>query len=185
MKIPPDAKCVFKGVIFDVYQWQQEMFDGSFSTFERLKRPNTVEVIATQGDKILMSLQSQPDKPNFYSLFGGRAEENEEPLTTAKRELLEESGLKSEDWELLRVYEPVSKIDWCIYLYVARNCKKVAKQRLDAGERIEIAEYSFSEFLKIIESEKYQGNELVLDIMRVKQDEEKLEQFRKSLFTLL
>jgi ADP-ribose pyrophosphatase len=71
MKIPKEAKLVFKGVIFDVYQWQQKMFDGSFETFEMLKRPNTVEIIATQGDKILLSHQSQPNKKDFLSLFGG------------------------------------------------------------------------------------------------------------------
>ena len=27
-KIPNNAKRVFKGVIFDVYQWEQEVFDG-------------------------------------------------------------------------------------------------------------------------------------------------------------
>src|SRR5882757_3955251 len=102
MKIPPQAKKVFQGVIFSVYQWQQEMFDGSTETFEMLKRPNTIEVIATQGDKILISRQSQPNKENFYSLFGGRAEEGEDPLVTAKRELLEESGLESDDWELFK-----------------------------------------------------------------------------------
>ncbi len=40
MKIPPNAKRVFKGIIFDVYQWQQKMFDGSKETFEMLKRAN-------------------------------------------------------------------------------------------------------------------------------------------------
>src|SRR5258705_12975024 len=111
MKIPPQAKLVFKGVIFSVYQWEQEMFDGTKETFEMLKRPSTIEVIPVMGDKIVMSRQSQPDHHNYYSLFGGRAEENEEPLITAKRELLEEAGLESDDWELLKSYQPVHKID--------------------------------------------------------------------------
>lgn len=37
MKLPPQAKKVFTGQIFDVYQWEQEMYDGSFETFEMLK----------------------------------------------------------------------------------------------------------------------------------------------------
>ncbi|HRN96724.1 MAG TPA: NUDIX hydrolase [Candidatus Levybacteria bacterium] len=182
MKIPSHAKRVFKGVIFDVYHWEQEVFDGSTQTYEMLKRPNTVEVIATQGDKILLSHQSQPTKLDFYSLFGGRADENEEPLVTAKRELLEESGLESEDWELLKTYEPIHKIDWTIYTYIARDCKKTSEQTLDVGEKIEIVECTFDEFIDIVISEKYWGTELTLDVLRMKNNQRKLEQFKNLLF---
>lgn len=181
MNIPPNAKRVFKGIIFDVYHWDQEVFDGSTETFEMLKRPNTIEIIATRNNKILLSHQSQPNKHDFYSPFGGRAEENEEPLFTAKRELLEESGLSSNDWELLKIYEPIHKMDWQIYLYVARNCEKTNEQKLDAGEKIEIIECTFEEFINIVESEKYWGNELVLDILKIK-GKGTLEEFRKKLF---
>ena len=181
MKIPSNAKKVFDGIIFDVYQWEQEMFDGSTSTFEMLKRPNTIEVIATEGDKILLSKQSQPNKSDFYSLFGGRAEEGEEPLVTAKRELLEESGLKSENWELLKTYSPIHKIEWDIYMYVARDCVKTLDQKLDAGEKIEIIKCTFEEFIKIVDSDNYWGNELVLDVLRM-QKENKLEEFKFRIF---
>ena len=36
--IPPEAKCVFRGKIFDVYQWPQRLYDGSTATFEMLRR---------------------------------------------------------------------------------------------------------------------------------------------------
>lgn len=182
MKIPPEAKKVFKGVIFDVYQWQQKMFDESYETFEMLKRANTIEVIAVSGDKIHMSYQSQPTKHNFYSLFGGRAEEGEEPLITAKRELLEESGMSSNRWELYKTYRPMHKIEWEIYTYIAKDCKKDREQKLDTGEKIEIKEYSFDEFIEIVLSEKFWGNELACDILRMK-DTNELEAFKNRLFT--
>jgi len=182
MKIPANAKKVFDGVIFDVYQWQQQMFDGSFEIFEMLKRPSTIEIIATNNDKILLSHQSQPTKQDFYSLFGGRADEGEEPLQTAKRELLEEAGLESQDWELFKVYEPLHKIDWQIHVYVARNCKKVAEQKLDVGEKIETVEYSFDDFIELLASDKYWGNELALDVLKMKQDGQRLGQFKQRLF---
>ena len=71
-KIPDHAKRVFQGVIFDVYQWQQELFDGSIETFEALRRPNTLMVIPTMGDTILLAEEVQPGKGRFLSLFGGR-----------------------------------------------------------------------------------------------------------------
>jgi ADP-ribose pyrophosphatase len=180
MKIPGESKRVFKGIIFDVYQWQQKMFDGSEETFEMLKRPNTVEVIAVMNEKIIMSLQSQPTKEGFYSLFGGRQEIGEEPLETAKRELLEESGLTSEKWELFKIYHPSHKIDWGIYLFIAKDCIKTTEPKPDAGEKIEIKEYSFEEFIDIVLSEKYWGDELVKDVLRMKV-EGKLEEFKNKL----
>jgi ADP-ribose pyrophosphatase len=180
MKIPAEAKRVFKGIIFDVYQWPQKMFDGTESTFEMLKRPNTIEVIAIKDGKIVLAHQSQPTKPDFYSLFGGRAEENEEPMETAKRELLEESGLSSQKWELYKIFHPSHKIDWDIYTYIAKDCKKVAEPELDSGEQIEIKECTFDEFVEIVLSEKYWGNELVMDILRMKV-EGSLENFKNKL----
>lgn len=184
MKIPAEAKKVFQGVIFSVYQWQQAMFDGSTATFEMLKRANTIEVIATQGDKILMSRQSQPNKHNFYSLFGGRAEENEDPLVTAKRELREESGLESDDWELLKSFQPVHKMDWEIFTFVARNCQKMAEPHLDPGEKIETIICSFEEFEKIVCADDYWGKELALDVLKMKQNGT-IDEFKKKLFTSL
>lgn len=136
MKIPQEAKRVFKGVIFDVYQWQQEMFDGSYATFERLKRTGTVQIIAARGDKVLISFESQPDKPNFYTLFGGRMEEGEDPLAAAQRELMEETGMEAKEWDLFKVYDPISKMDWKLHYFIARDCQKVQEQKLDAGERV-------------------------------------------------
>lgn len=158
------------------------MFDGSFHTFEMLKRPNSVEVIATQGDKILVAHESQPTKADYYALLGGRGEEGEEPLAAAKRELLEESGLESVDWELYKVYEPVHKIDHQLYVYIARECEKIAEPELDGGEKIELEAVDFAKFISIVESDKFWGNNFVMDILRMKLEPEKLEEFKNRLF---
>ena len=182
MNIPPQAKRVFQGKIFDVYQWEQTMFDGSYATFERAKRMGTVQIIATQGDKVLVSFESQPDKPNFYTLFGGRMEEGEEPLAAAKREFLEETGMEAKDWELFKVYDPISKIDWKLHYFIARDCHKVAEQKLDAGEKVEVKEYSFEEFLDLVLTDDFRDLGFVNDVLRMKLEPTKLEEFRKKLF---
>lgn len=181
MKIPPQAKKVFQGTIFSVYQWQQKMFDGSTETFEMIKRLNTIEIIATHGDKVFISRQSQPDKHNYYSLFGGRAEEGEDSLVTAKRELLEESGLESNDWELIKSYQPIHKMDWDIYLFVARDCKKTAEPQLDPGEKIETIECSFEKFVEIVQHDDYWGRELAYDLLKMEK-ERTLDLFKKRIF---
>ncbi|HSW48509.1 MAG TPA: NUDIX hydrolase [Candidatus Saccharimonadales bacterium] len=183
MKIPKHAKLVFKGKIFDTYQWEQKLYDGSTETFEGLKRPDTIQIIPTTEGKILLSHEEQPNKPLSYTFLGGRAEEGEEPLITAKRELLEEAGVESDDWELIKTYENEGKIEWNIYLFVARNCKKVSEPHLDPGEKIEVKEVSFDEFLEIVSSEKFWGRDIANDILRMRLDSKKLEKFKAKLIT--
>lgn len=184
MKIPPQAKKVFDGKIFDIYQWEQKMFDGTTETFEMVKRPGTIQIIPTIKDKILLSYEEQPTKPKTYTFLGGRQEEDEDVLAGAKRELKEEAGLESDDWELIKTYNSEMKIDWTIYLYAARNCKKVSEPKLDSGERIEVKEFSFTEFISIASSESFWGNIISNDLFRIKDDAEKLERLREQILRL-
>ena len=147
-KIPPQATCVFEGEIFDVYQWEQELFDGTTATFEMLKRPDTLIVLpfSPEGD-IYYAEQEQPAKPPFLSLFGGRSEKGEEPLTAAKRELEEETGLQSENWKLLHCFDKHSKLEWNIYYFLAYDCQPTGTQKLDSGEKITIHTTTFDDFI--------------------------------------
>lgn len=150
-KIPPHAKCVFKGVIWDTYQWEQELYDGTTTVFEMLKRANTVMVLATDSDgNVLLAKQEQPGKGTYYDYLGGRADEGEEPLATAKRELLEESGMVSDDWELWQVDSFPGKIEWRTYYFIARNCHKVQEPHLDGGEKLELIRMPFDAFVQQI-----------------------------------
>ena len=181
--LPKSAKRVFKGIIFDVYQWEQKMYDGSFETFEKLKRPDTAVMIATVGEKILIQEQEQPGKPGpFLSLPGGRIEKGEHPLDGAKRELLEETGYASEDWELWKEFSPFSKTVWTVFIYIARNCHKKTGQTLDAGEKISLKFMSFEEFLMLSENEMFYERELVPFLYKFRLHPDQKEAFKKLLF---
>ena len=126
--IPSHAKLVFKGVLFDTYQWEQQMYDGSIRIFEKIKRADCAIVIAITVDKkILISKQEQPGKPEFYGFFGGMMEDGEDPLEAARRELLEESGFASDKCELWFAGQPSSKIDSAWYDFVFRDCVKIGR----------------------------------------------------------
>lgn len=167
---PANAKKVFAGKIFDVYQWEQQLFDGSTATFEQLARPDTTEVVSvlTNG-KILVIEEEQPGKAPFLSLPGGRVEEGEQPEEAAARELREETGCVATSFSLWSAVQPVGKIDWAIFTFIAHGVTKVGEQQLDSGERVTAREVSFDEFLQLAREGKL-WDHLALEAYKAAQD---------------
>ena len=181
--IPSNAKKVFDGKIFEVWQWEQAMFDGSVEVFERLRRPNTAQVIAVVGDKILAQTEEQPDATRpFSSLPGGRCDASEDPLVAAKRELLEETGYVSDDWVLWKEVNPVSKIEWTVYTFVARSCVFQREPHLDSGEKITSNLINFDDFLILSDDPFFYSPELVSHILRLRLNKQEREEFKQTLF---
>ncbi len=169
--IPREAERVFSGKIYDVYQWPQELYDGSTATFEMLRRADTVKVIAiltpeeqsrlknvvnlttSEEDRIVVTKQKQPRKGWFYDYPGGRVDdEDADELTGAKRELLEEAGLEFANWKLVDVKQPFNKIDWLVYTFVASGLIRQTEQNLDAGELIEVELATIPEIQELAKS---------------------------------
>jgi len=152
-KFPPNAKVVFKGQRWKVWQWEQTRYDGSVAIYEAVSRLDTVKIIAEIDGKFAYSRQSQPHIPEpFWDVFGGVVEEGEEPLAAAKRELLEEGGLESDDLELVLAYPAHSsgQIHWDVYIYFARNCRRVGEPKPDEGEKVELLFAGPAEFVKLL-----------------------------------
>ena len=84
--LPKDALKVFDGILYNVYHWKQELFDGSVVTYEKLKTQDVVSVIPVTSDgKIIISHQQQPGSNQYISTVGGRVEYGEDPLEAVKR----------------------------------------------------------------------------------------------------
>lgn len=178
--IPSNAQKVFDGVIFDVYQWEQELFDGTKAIFEKLTRPDTVNVFPiTPEGKIILTKQEQPGIAPFIGCAGGFIEAGEDIMTAAFREMVEETGYETNTLELWYATQPSSKIEWCIYTFIARNSIKTREISPDAGERIEVFEASFEEFVDICCSPDYRDTEIALKILRASKQPEELTKLKR------
>jgi 8-oxo-dGTP pyrophosphatase MutT (NUDIX family) len=178
--IPNHAKKVFSGVIFDVYQWKQELFDGTTATFEKLKRPDTVIIFPVLDDgRILLTEQEQPGKEPYIGATGGRVDNDEDILEAAKRELLEESGYEASKFILWDTQQPISKIDWTIYTFIAKGLRKVADLNLDAGEKIKLKPVTYNEFIQLGTNEKFAEKEIVFKLLEAKIYPKKKEELQK------
>lgn len=167
-KIPSEAKRVFRGVIFDVYQWPQQMFDGTTATFEMLKRQDTATIIGiTEDGQIITVLDEQPAHAQRIMFPAGRLHEDEDALKGAKREFVEETGYTSDDWELWQAFDGGSEMEVTFSYFVARNCRKTAPQTLDpGGEKVELRLMSLDGVLDDIISGRQQAWSIGTHIMQ-------------------
>lgn len=148
--IPEDAERVFEGVLFDVYQWRQKMFDGSVSTFEGLKRADSALIIGIdESDHIILLNEEQPHKRPSIRLPGGRVDAvDASTLEAAKREMSEETGYVFKQWRLIHVNRVTSKIDWFIHYYLAYDiAEKLKPSHETGGESIQVLRLSYDEAL--------------------------------------
>lgn len=181
MNIPKDAKNSFKGKYCDVYEYPQIAPDGKKKlVYESVVRRPTVHVIAVREGKISLSHERQAMLGSFYSCFGGLLEKGEIPLEGAKRELLEESGLESDQWEHYTTFKTGPFVIWHAHYFIARNCRKISDQHLDPGEDVRVEEYSFEDWFDIITGDNFRNRDIALHLFKL-QKKGLLDDLKKKL----
>src|SRR5919202_252329 len=101
MKEPSAAKTVYDGKQFDVVveTWGDRHR-------EIVRHPGATAIVAVdrEGCVTLVRQLREPARKELLELPAGTLEEGEEPLTTAQRELTEETGLRGGSWRELGAF---------------------------------------------------------------------------------
>lgn len=154
-KFPPHAKIVHYWQIFNVYNWEQELFDWTFTTFEWIERKPCVMVLAKdKNDNFIILKEIQPNTDWYYWFIAWMIEEWETPLESAKRELFEETWYKFEKIEEVWIMDDSwdwAKMQSLRYMFYAEGWEKIGEQKLDAWEKIELNLVPKNEILDYIE----------------------------------
>ena len=90
--------------------------------------------------------------------YGSRndADKAESALDAAKRELLEETGYVSDDWEfLLSVPSNATMADNYAHIFVAKKCRRVSEQNLDDTEFLNVQLHTREEIDVMIHSGEF------------------------------
>ena len=170
-------------MLFDVYQWQQTLFDGTTATFEAVRRAPSVQVLATTGARRLVMLrEEQPHLGEFLAVPGGRVEAGDSPEETVRKELLEELGMAPAEAVLWQRRQFGSTIEWTTYDFIARRCTRVQEPELEPGERIEPYLVTFEQFLEEVECPEFRNRDLRERLFRMRHTPGALEALEALLF---
>ena len=108
--------------------------------YVRESRGFVIVLAVTPDNKAVLVEQYRYGNDSIVTeLPAGTIDGGEDPQVCARRELEEETGYSSDDWELVlqTATEPV-RSDSVMHCYVARNATLTSKQSLDETEHIEV-----------------------------------------------
>ena len=146
-----DTEYVFKRNGVAVRVDQCEVHSGFIFNPYVIETGTWVNVIALTKNKevVLVSQYRHGVKQVLLELPAGVMDpKDENPLQTAKRELMEETGYTSENFiQVGKVYPNPATHNNLTYSFLALDVEKVSQQNLDETEEIEISLMPFGEFV--------------------------------------
>jgi ADP-ribose pyrophosphatase len=118
------SKTVYKGRIFDVVLDRVREPSGVLVKREIVRHRGSVVILAVTGRKIPKVLLERQYRyaaqAELWELPAGKIDPGESPLTSAKRELLEETGYKARHWKkFLEFYVSPGFLDEMMFIYLA------------------------------------------------------------------
>lgn len=122
-----------------------------------LEYPTWVNVIALTDDGrfIMVEQYRHGLRDIFTELVAGVTEAAEEPLEAAKRELLEETGYTSDDWQLNMVTSAnPGSMNNLTYSFIAKKCCHVATQHLDATEDVNVKLLTKDQLFELLSTDR-------------------------------
>ncbi len=156
-----------QGTVIGLYKDTVEV-NGSIAEWDYIHHDGAAAVVAVNDEgKLLMVRQYRNALDRFtLELPAGKLDAPNEPtLECAKRELEEEAGYYTDDFEyLLTVNTTVAFCNEKIDLYLAKNLKKT-RQNLDPEEQINVEVWDIEDLKQMIYEGKMTDSKTVAGIM--------------------
>ena len=148
------SKNVFDVKLLNVFLDEVELPDKTTSAREWIKHPGASAVVPVFEDGTIMLLKQfrYPPRKTFIEVPAGKIDPGESAISTAERELLEESGVTCKHLEKAGSFYPaIGYADEIIHIYVAWGLSVQGKNE-DDDEFVINHRIRFSEALRMIET---------------------------------
>ena len=135
---------------------------------EVVEHPGGVCVLAITQDHHVLTVKQYryAQKEVLMELPAGKKELNEDPLFTAKRELLEETGYSASTWiDYGVIYPSPAYLNEIIHLYVATDLTYIG-QNLDDGEYLSVQMTPINDLLRDVVSGQIKDSKTAVLVMR-------------------
>ncbi|TML44666.1 MAG: NUDIX hydrolase [Actinobacteria bacterium] len=142
-----EKRRVFEGrlISVDVERWGDH-------EREIVRHPGAVAVVAVDNDQgvTLVRQLREPARKRLLELPAGTCEPGEEPLVTAKRELVEEAGLGGGEWRLAASFFTTPGFcDELVCVYIAERVEQ-RERAPQADEEIELVRVPVAELASLL-----------------------------------
>jgi ADP-ribose pyrophosphatase len=164
------SRHVFDGRLLQVYVDDVQLPDNTVSTRDWIKHPGASAVVPVFEDGTIMLLKQfrYPPRKVFIEVPAGKLDEGEPPKQTAKRELLEETGIScSSISEAGSFFPAIGYADEEIFVFVAWGLTEQAKN-VDDDEFLLNYRVSFADALKMISSGEITDGKTICSIIKAK-----------------
>ena len=134
------SKLVYDGKLLKVRSDTVRLPDGGAAEREWIDHPGAVAVIAlTDAGELVMERQFRyPLSRDMIEIPAGKIDPGEDPLATAKRELMEETGYSAAEWShVATIHLAIGYSNEHIEIYLAKGLE-AKKAKLDDEEFLEV-----------------------------------------------
>lgn len=144
-----DSLLAYDGHFLKVQRDKVRLPDDKTTTREYIKHPGAVVILPLFEDgSVLLERQFRyPLNKVFIEFPAGKIDSGEDPLTCAKRELLEETGYTATDWQFVcTIHNAIAYSDEHLDLFIARGLT-AGERQLDDGEFLDTFKASVADLM--------------------------------------
>ena len=152
------SKVVYKGIFVKIRHDTIEINGKSYIKEVVESNSGVFISVINRKNQILLIKQHRHNLGHIYEVPSGAMKKNEAPLESAKRELLEETGITAKNWRLISTHQNGVHNEGLNYFFIAQNINKKRK-KLDEDE--DIGNCDFFDFQEVNQLMK---NKLIPDL---------------------
>lgn len=162
-----EDEVIFKTKIFDIVQRYQIGQSGQKHVRYVIRNKGAVAIlpILPDGRIILLKQFRSPTQRYIYEIPAGTREIGEDPLTTAKRELIEETGYHAGKMEpMYSFFSSPGIFQEMLYLFKATDLVP-GQQALEEGEDITLCYFTRDEIKKMLKAGEFNDGKTILALL--------------------